>query len=73
MRVALAILCLCAVTFLLRFLAALVKEGISLPHTISGVRFGGFEPPRRPGELIEMNPKALSGKASAGSSRRMAL
>jgi hypothetical protein len=55
MRVALVILCVGAVTFLLRVLAALVTEGISSPSKTVGVHFARFNPSRRRGELIEMN------------------
>jgi hypothetical protein len=55
MRVALAILCVGAVAFLLRFLAALVTEGMSLPPSSVRVHFMKFNPSRRRGELIEMN------------------
>jgi hypothetical protein len=48
MRVALVILCVGAVTFLLRFLAALVTEGMKLPPKSEY---------RRRGEVIEMNPE----------------
>jgi hypothetical protein len=48
MRVALVILCVGAVTFLLRFLAALVTEGMKLPPKSVY---------RRRGEVIEMNPE----------------
>jgi hypothetical protein len=57
MTVALVILCVGAVTFLLRFLAALVTEGINSPSKTAGVDFARFNPSRRRGELIEMNPE----------------
>jgi len=59
MRVALALLCVGAVAFLLRVLAALLREGASSPPAIR-VHFAKFNPSRR-GELIEMTiePKAI--------------
>jgi hypothetical protein len=60
MRVALALLCIGAVAFLLRVLAALVREGIGSPAAVQ-VHFAKFNPSRRRGELIEMNlePKRI--------------
>jgi hypothetical protein len=55
MTVALVILCVGAVTFLLRFLAALVTEEMNSPSKTVSVDFARFNPSRRRGELIEMN------------------
>ena len=73
MKVALAILCMGAVTFLLRVLAALVKEWLSYPPSAIRIHIAKFEPVRRQGELIEMNPKAFGQKASARAGQRIAL
>lgn len=54
MRVALAILCIGAVTFLLRFLVALVKEARSLPAALA--------PSGQRGELIEMTAEVQKRK-----------
>jgi hypothetical protein len=56
MKVALAMLCMGAVAFLLRVLAAFVKEGTRAPAGPVQVRFTKFNPSRRRGQLIEMNP-----------------
>ncbi len=53
MRVALIFLCIGAVVFLLRVLAALVREGMNSTAAVQ-IHFAKFSPPRR-GELIEMN------------------
>jgi hypothetical protein len=73
MKVALAILCIGAVIFLLRVLAALVKEWLSYPPGAIRVHVARFEAVRRPGELIEMNPEAFRRKAPARTGQRMAL
>ena len=53
MKLALALLCIAAVAFLLRVLAALLREGMSSPAGVR-VHFAEFNPSRR-GELIEMD------------------
>jgi hypothetical protein len=72
LRVTLAILCVGAVTFLLRVLTALVKESVSWPPTAVTVHFAKFNPSRRQGELIEMSPESRRRKVSA-IGERMAL
>jgi hypothetical protein len=72
MRVALVILCVGAVTFLLRVLAALVTEGINSPSKTIGVDFARFNPYRRRGELIEMNFQ-LNKRVSARRGERKAI
>jgi hypothetical protein len=57
MRVALAILGVGAVTFLLRFLIALVKEGMSVPPRAVRVYLAKFNPSGQRRELIVMNPE----------------
>ncbi len=56
MKIFLALLCIGAVAFLLRVLAALVREGVRLPPSTVRVHFAKFHPTRRRGELIEMDP-----------------
>jgi len=65
MRVALAILCVGAVMFWLRFLAALVMEGM---HSPSGT--AGF---RQRGKLITMSPDIRKQPAAPRTGRRIAL
>jgi len=55
MRVALAILCVGAVTFLLCFLIALVKEGMSAPPRAVRAYLAKFHPSRQHGDLIVMD------------------
>jgi hypothetical protein len=58
MRAVWAVLCIGAVTFLLRVLAALVREMVNWsPHTVK-VHFAKFSPHKRRGELIEMKSEA---------------
>jgi hypothetical protein len=73
MRVVLAISCIGAVTFLLCVLAALVKEWVSWPPSTIRVHFVKFEPSRRQGELIEMNPPAQKQNVPERSRQRIAL
>jgi hypothetical protein len=72
MRVALAILCIGAVTFLLRVLTALVQEWISMPASAVRVHFAKFDPSRRRGQLIAMNPEP-GRKVPAGGGERKAI
>lgn len=72
MRVALAILCIGAVMFLVRVLAALVKEWVSLAPSAARVHFANFEPALRRGQLIEMTPVAHERKAPERSRKRIA-
>jgi hypothetical protein len=58
MRIALAMLSVGAVTFLLRFLGALVKE---------------VKPPRKHGELVQMTVQTPARWVSAKAGERMAL
>lgn len=55
MRVALAVLCIGAVTFLLRVLLALIKEVMNQPRGVQ-VYFARFNPSRQQ-ELILVNPE----------------
>jgi hypothetical protein len=72
MRVALAILCIGAVTFLLRVLAALMKEAKSVPlGTV--IHFAKFKPAKQRGELLEMIPEAQTRHVATMSGERIAL
>jgi len=75
---ALIVLSIGAVAFLLRVLAALVKEGVRLPQPRARARFAKFNStnagaPRQPAEIIEMSPQPQQSKASARSGERIAL
>lgn len=54
MRAVLAVLCVGAVTFLLRVLTAFVKEGQGQPPTGLKAYMARFNPPRRRAEMIVM-------------------
>jgi hypothetical protein len=73
MRVALAILCIGAVAFLLRALAAFVKEAIRLPAGAVQVHFAKFNPSRRRGQLIEMSIEAERRSTPYRTDERIAL
>jgi hypothetical protein len=73
MRVALAILCIGAVTFLLRVLAALVREIVCWPPSAIRVHFAKFNPSGRRGKLITMNPAAQMRNGGFRTDRRIAL
>jgi hypothetical protein len=70
MRTALSLLCIGAVTFQLRFLAALVKEAKSMPSS-TVIYLVKFKPSRQRGELIEMSMQTRNVSARTG--ERMAL
>src|ERR1700674_2421720 len=72
MRVALAILCVGGVMFLLRVLAALVKEWMSFPPQAVRIHFAKFNPFRRRRVLIEMKPEQ-NRQASPRSGERKAI
>jgi len=69
----LAALCVSAVTFLLRVLVALVKEWVGLPPRTTKLYLAKFNPPRRRGELIVMNPELGKREFPAGTDERIAL
>jgi len=73
MRVALAMLCIFAVGFLLRVLAAFLKEGMRSPAGPVQVHFAKFYPSRRRGQLIEMIPEAQTRGAPPRTADRIAL
>ena len=73
MKVALVLLCIGAVTFLLRVLAAFVKEWTSMAGSEPGVHFAKPNPSRQRGELVEMNPEANKRRVAMRTTERMAL
>ena len=56
MKLALALLCVGAVSFLLRVLVALVKEGTQVPPRAAKFYLARFKP-SRPGALVVMRPE----------------
>jgi len=73
MKIVLVVLCIGAVAFLLRVLAALVKEGVRFPPGTVRVHFAKFYPTRRRGELIEMDPPVHQRRLPTGTDERIAL
>jgi len=72
MRMALAVLCIGAVTFLLRVLVALIKEAMNQPRGMK-VYLAKFSPSRRQEELILVNPEFRPGYSAAEAGARIAL
>jgi hypothetical protein len=73
MKVALLILCIGAVTFLLRVLVALVKEELSWARTMNTVRFLKFRSSRQREEPIRMDSKEQRRGPSLQAGKGMAL
>jgi hypothetical protein len=73
MRVALAVLCIGAVTFLLRVLVALVKDWMRLPPRTAKFYRARFNPSKQPGELIVVDPQAQQRGYPRGNRERMAI
>ena len=73
MKVVLVLLCIGAVTFLLRVLAAFVKEWMSMAGSEPRVHFAKLNPSRQRGELVEMNPEAHKRQVLTRTTERMAL
>jgi len=73
MRILLAVLCIGAVTFLLRVLVALVKEGTNLPPRVLKFYMAKFTPSGRRGDLVVMNCARRGREFSMGNDQRMAL
>jgi hypothetical protein len=73
LRLAMAVLCVGAVSFLLRVLFALVLEATKVPARALKVHLAKFNPSRQQGELIVMNPEAVQRKFPARAGKRMAL
>ena len=72
MRIALAMLGVGAVTFLLRFLGALVKEVKSKPAS-AVIYLAKVKPSRKHGELVQMTVQTPARWVSAKAGERMAL
>ena len=72
MRIALAMLGVGAVTFLLRFLGALVKEVKSKPAS-AVIYFAKVKPSRKHGELVQMTIQTPARRVSVKAGERMAL
>jgi hypothetical protein len=72
MKLVFASLCAGAVVFMLRFLIALVREGKSLSPRPVKVYFAKFNPAKRRGELIFMNPKNYVPKSAVEAGKRAA-
>jgi len=72
MKLVFTLLCAGAVVFMLRFLAALLKEGESLRPRPERVYFAKFNPPKRRGELIIMNSKNGVCKSAVETGKRAA-
>lgn len=72
MKLVFTLLCAGAVVFMLRFLAALLKEGRSRSLQPLRVYFARFNPPKRRGELIIMNSRNDVHKSAAEMTKRAA-
>ncbi len=66
-------LCIGAVVFLLRVLAAFVKEAMRLPAGVVQVHFAKFNPSRRRGKLIEMRTEVERPSTPYSTDERIAL
>jgi len=73
MKGALAMLCIAAVAFLLRVLAAFVIEGMRAPTAPVQFHFTRFNPSRRQGQLVKMNPEVQLRRGSSRTDERIAL
>lgn len=73
MRIAIAVLCIGAVTFLLRVLVALLREGMNLPSQAVKFYLAKFSPSGRRGELIVMSPQSRGCEYPTGTDQRIAL
>jgi hypothetical protein len=72
MKVALGILCIGAVIFLLRVLAALLMEWTRVAHASGRIQVAKSAPLQQRGQLIEMNPEPRE-NVSAGNGERKAV
>ena len=72
MKLVFTLLCAGAVLFLLRFLAALLREEQSLSPPPIKVYLARFNPPKRRGELIVMNSKNVVSKSAVETGKRAA-
>jgi hypothetical protein len=73
MKLALMVLCVGAVAFLVRVLAALVLEAKSTAPRAMRAYHARFHPLGKRGELIEMKPHAVTHRFSARTGQRIAL
>jgi hypothetical protein len=73
MKLVFTLLCVGAVVFMLRLLAALLGEVRSLSPRPISVYFAKFNPSKRRGELIIMNSKAYVRKSAVKAGKRAAL
>jgi hypothetical protein len=72
MKLVFTLLCAGAVVFMLRFLAALLREGKSLSPRPIRIYFAKFNPVKRRGELIIMNSRNDVRKSAADMTKRAA-
>src|SRR6202521_2934532 len=72
MKLVVTSMCAGAVVFMLRFLAALLREGKSRSPRAVRVYFAKFNPAKRRGELIIMDSKNYVHKSAAGTGKRAA-
>jgi len=72
MRLVLTSLCAGAVLFMLRFLAALLREGKGLSRRPIRIYFAKFNPVKQRGELIVMNSKNYVQKSAVETGKRAA-
>ena len=72
MKLVFTLLCASAVLFLLRFLAALLREEQSLSPPPIKAYLARFNPPKRRGELIVMNSKNVVSKSAVETGKRAA-
>jgi Putative beta-barrel porin-2, OmpL-like. bbp2 len=70
MKLIITLLCAGAATFMARFLWALMKEGKSLPTRAVKIYFAKFNPSKRRGELILMNPRMQAYKPESQAGKR---
>src|SRR5579859_5223640 len=73
MKPALVLVCVGAVTFLVRVLAALIKECAAPRHRKVEAYFAKFYPLRQRGELIVMNPNVVARKFPIKAGEQIAL
>jgi len=73
MKLVFTFLCAGAVVFMLRFLAALLREGKNVSPRPVRVYYAKFNPSRRRGELIAMNSKNYVRKSAVETGKRAAL
>jgi len=72
LRITMAVLCVGAVSFLLRVLFALLMEATREPARALKVHLARFNPGRQQGELIVMSPEAVQRNFPVRTGERMA-